>query len=105
VRDAWHVRQGKVRRVVKEALERWSQSRPDASIHAADLALTDVPGVPHRLELAHEPLTLVRVRVPASTRQGKVRRVVKEALERWSQSRPDASIRQLAAFAWAVRAT
>lgn len=35
-------------------------------------------------------------------RQGKVRRVVKEALERWSQSRPDASIRQLAAFAWAV---
>ncbi|GAA5883457.1 hypothetical protein JCM3774_005958 [Rhodotorula dairenensis] len=35
-------------------------------------------------------------------RQGKVRRVIKQALERWSQSRPDASIRQLAAFAWAV---
>lgn len=45
---------------------------------------------------------LKSVRDAWHVRQGKVRRVVKEALERWSQSRPDASIRQLAAFAWAV---
>ncbi|GAA5990074.1 hypothetical protein JCM10908_005811 [Rhodotorula pacifica] len=35
-------------------------------------------------------------------KQGKVRRVIKQTLERWCQSRPDAAIRQLAAFAWAV---
>lgn len=35
-------------------------------------------------------------------KQGRIRRVVKQALERWTSARPDSSIRQLAAFAWAV---
>ncbi|GAA6049083.1 hypothetical protein JCM3770_003878 [Rhodotorula araucariae] len=34
--------------------------------------------------------------------QGKVRKVVKRHIERWSVSRPDTSIKQLAAFMWAV---
>jgi hypothetical protein len=34
--------------------------------------------------------------------RGKLRAVVKRSIERWSQSRPDASIRKLAGFAWAV---
>lgn len=37
-------------------------------------------------------------------KQGKVRSVLKRSLERWCASRPDSSIRQLAAFAWAVTA-
>ncbi|GAA5902169.1 hypothetical protein JCM8208_002495 [Rhodotorula glutinis] len=35
-------------------------------------------------------------------RQGQVRKVVKGHVERWSASRPDTSIRRLAAFLWAV---
>ncbi|BGP25889.1 hypothetical protein JCM10295v2_004830 [Rhodotorula toruloides] len=34
--------------------------------------------------------------------QGKARTVVKRAVQRWSEPRPDASIRQLSAFSWAV---
>ncbi|BGP49693.1 hypothetical protein JCM10450v2_005598 [Rhodotorula kratochvilovae] len=35
-------------------------------------------------------------------RQGKIRLVVKRQVEQWSVSRPDTSIKQLAAFMWAV---
>ncbi|GAA5907284.1 uncharacterized protein JCM6883_001158 [Sporobolomyces salmoneus] len=34
--------------------------------------------------------------------RGKLRAIVKRSIERWSQSRPDASIRKAAGFAWAV---
>ncbi|GAA5979152.1 hypothetical protein JCM5350_007084 [Sporobolomyces pararoseus] len=34
--------------------------------------------------------------------RGKLRAMVKRSIERWSQSRPDASIRKLAGFCWAV---
>ncbi|KAJ8293914.1 hypothetical protein OF846_003168 [Rhodotorula toruloides] len=34
--------------------------------------------------------------------QGRARKVVKRAVQRWSEPRPDASIRQLSAFCWAV---
>lgn len=34
--------------------------------------------------------------------KGRLRRIVKKALERWSQSRPDSTIRKAAGLSWSV---
>lgn len=46
--------------------------------------------------------TLRATRDRAFANRAKVRAQLKRAIERWSQSRPDASIRKLAGFMWAV---
>lgn len=46
--------------------------------------------------------TLKSTRDRLKVTRGKLRAIVKRSIERWSQSRPDASIRKLAGFCWAV---